>query len=371
MNEAMLPPNRVESLAEILEDDIRRRRLRPGDRYLTAAEAGQQFAVSSMMVDRAMRKLANGELLVRHRGRGTFVGPKASQDSTASQPFDVVHLLVAMDLPDTNSFPGDEVVNAVRAALPEVAVQVHYIPAVRSDEHVRQALERLGGGSDSEGFLLIRSSRQVQSLVQDAGVNAVVYGRAYPGVRLPWIEHDQEQVGHLLGEYVLERGFRHCVLITRCQWRFGDNVMLDAFKSVLSLGQFTLKDVETRSIPLDQATINAVVEESLGRINSPTIFVCRHDAYANAALSAVARVGRTFSHDVGVVSGSSSSANNVCPYPRVVPVLSLRVQIAHAIALLCEAKEGKPLRSTVLPVAFYESNERIPTESLPFAARIT
>ena len=65
----------VERLATRLESDMRRRGLVLGDQYLTAAEAGHKFGVSLTTANRAMQVLANRDVLVRQRSRGSFVGP--------------------------------------------------------------------------------------------------------------------------------------------------------------------------------------------------------------------------------------------------------------------------------------------------------
>ncbi len=47
-----LPATRVEEIAALWERDMRQRGLRPGDKYFTAAEAGEFLSVSSMTVHR-------------------------------------------------------------------------------------------------------------------------------------------------------------------------------------------------------------------------------------------------------------------------------------------------------------------------------
>jgi len=346
---------RVESLAEMLEDDIRGRGLRPGDRYLTAAEASQQFSVSSMMVNRAMRMLADRDRLVRHRSRGTFVGPKSQQVAEHNHHFEVVHLMLAMDLHDTNSFSGVDVVDSVRAALPGVVVQVHYIPDISSESHFHRTIDRLEGAQGTEGVILIRCSRQVQHLIEKSGVAATIYGRAYPGINLSWVDQDQEQIGRMLGEFILRRGFRRCALITRCLWRFGDNVMLDSLLNALSVGDFGLNDMQTRSVPLDQDTIDAVVAELLDRGELPLAFVCRNSAYAKSVVGAIERLGRQLGDELAVVSGSSYPDREPARFSHIMAILSLREQMSQAATLLCESMEKKSPRSIVLPLTFQEA----------------
>ena len=64
--------SKLERLAVRLEQDIRQRGLYAGDRYLTAPEAANLLDVSAGMAHRAMRVLAQRQMLVRRRNCGTF-----------------------------------------------------------------------------------------------------------------------------------------------------------------------------------------------------------------------------------------------------------------------------------------------------------
>jgi len=62
-----------------LESHISEGRWPPGTRVPTEAELGQQFGVSRITVQRALRDLAELGLLVRYRRRGTFVARTVSE----------------------------------------------------------------------------------------------------------------------------------------------------------------------------------------------------------------------------------------------------------------------------------------------------
>jgi|SRR5882757_25950 len=62
-----------------LESHISEGRWPPGTRVPTEAELGQQFGVSRITVQRALRDLADLGLLVRYRRRGTFVARTVSE----------------------------------------------------------------------------------------------------------------------------------------------------------------------------------------------------------------------------------------------------------------------------------------------------
>jgi GntR family phosphonate transport system transcriptional regulator len=60
-------------IARALDQDIRARRLQPGDRLPTEAQLATRFAVNRHTVRRALRTLAESGLVRVEQGRGTFV----------------------------------------------------------------------------------------------------------------------------------------------------------------------------------------------------------------------------------------------------------------------------------------------------------
>lgn len=64
-------------------DEIREKRLRPGDRVMSERELAQKFGVSTMTSKGALARLAAQGHIVRARGKGSFVAQRAiSQDET-------------------------------------------------------------------------------------------------------------------------------------------------------------------------------------------------------------------------------------------------------------------------------------------------
>ena len=80
---------RVANLADQLLADIEERNLRPGDRYLTTAEASKLLGVANSSANRALQVLEKRRRIVRQQRRGAFVvdpphdAKKHSIDSTS------------------------------------------------------------------------------------------------------------------------------------------------------------------------------------------------------------------------------------------------------------------------------------------------
>lgn len=74
------PPLHAQIRGE-LEAHIRSGRWTPGTRVPTEAELGATYGVSRITVQRALRDLADAGLIVRFRGRGSFVAQPVSQSN--------------------------------------------------------------------------------------------------------------------------------------------------------------------------------------------------------------------------------------------------------------------------------------------------
>lgn len=349
MSSGVFPSTTIERLAAQLEGDIRQKGLRPGDRYLTAAEASSLFSVAPMTMHRAMQTLAERDILVRQRSRGTFVGPKFQPSGQMRHELDVLHLVMAMDYHRTQTFSSDVLVDEFSRALSGVTVQVHHILDGAAKRYIDQVVERLGD-SMREGFVLIRCSRDVQLRVSESGLPAVVFGQAYPGVELPCVEHDQVAVGRMAAEYALQQGARRFAILTHALWRFGDHRMIDSATATLSAAGVPLDSLKIRSLPAERDVVEQVLQEILADDDPPDGFLCRNDFYASVVQEHLGGCRRL----PCVVSGSHAPPNGPLPFARVCSSMSLALQVEHVSKMLAAAarEDREALRSILIPVHF-------------------
>lgn len=345
-------PSQVTTLVAQLEDDIRRRGLRPGDRYLTAIEVGKLLDVSPMTANRAMKILADRALLVRHRSRGTFVGPGAAPAEVEPHPFDAVHLLIALDYRQSALGSSDSLVEAFTEALPGAAVELHFIPEQSALRYTTILLERFSAESapSSHGIVLVRCSRSVQALVADATIPAVVYGQAYNGIALSSLEHDQSAIGRQMASYALERGRRTFAIITHSRWRRGDNLMLDAVTETLAQSEIGIGDLQIRSILPDQDAVREAFHEIFDAKSPPTALLCRSDHFATIGCQVISELGLKLGIDVDVISGGQDQAGMAQPFARLVSTQTIRQQARGLADLLLRAGKQEPPQRINIPV---------------------
>ena len=88
----------VRGLANLVEDDIQKRGLVSGDRYMFAKDVAELFNVNPMTAHRAMKILADANKLIRRPKGGTFIGPEfESASSDDGKVLNSVHIMMAMD----------------------------------------------------------------------------------------------------------------------------------------------------------------------------------------------------------------------------------------------------------------------------------
>jgi GntR family transcriptional regulator len=103
-------------IEEELAERIRTGMLRPGDRIPPERELAEQMQVSRMTVRQALGRLADRGLLVRERGRGTFVSePKLIQSLSRLNGF-YDQMISQGILPSSRLLSGQEVLASAAVA---------------------------------------------------------------------------------------------------------------------------------------------------------------------------------------------------------------------------------------------------------------
>jgi len=292
-------PSSISRLAGLIEMDLGKRGLRPGDAYMTASEAARLHGVSTMTASRAMALLADRSVLVRRRKLGTLVGPKAVRRDAPALKF--LHLLVYQDYLRTEGLLADGVVNGLHAQLPGTDIQFNFMPAQDSLAYVRELTEQSNARGTIEGMILIRCSLDIHRYIEESGLPAVVYGNAFPDSSLPWVDRDQAAVGRKAAEHLIQRGHNKIVMLMRAVWRLGDNRTFNGVLAAAGNAGLGAGNVQVRSVPEDNSVIDAVVRELLAGIDRPSGFICRSRVLADAVRRIATELGLKSPQDYSIV----------------------------------------------------------------------
>ncbi|MEA1952484.1 MAG: hypothetical protein U9N87_13980, partial [Planctomycetota bacterium] len=271
-------------MAGRLRLDMAERSLRSGDHYLTAASAGEMLGVSPAMANRAMNLLADEDLLVRHRSRGTFVGP--GFDDGAVEAKTAVHLIEVASGGYASDLQAGQMMAALRTVIPDARLVCHFFPAESSVRQIHEEVKRLTADKSFGGLVLLSCPRGVQEDIARGKVPAVLWGSAYPGVDLPYVDLDQAEIGRLMAKQAIEAGCRRLIFVTREIWREGDAIAFHgitrkAHKAGLGPDAVRLQNVpETSGVAVMRSILEPTICHAAGELTEPTAFLCRSAAIA-------------------------------------------------------------------------------------------
>ncbi|QDS99081.1 GntR family transcriptional regulator [Adhaeretor mobilis] len=341
----------IKRLAFALEDDIRRRGLRPGDRYLTAVEAGKQFKASKMSVHRAMQYLAEEDFLVRQRGAGTFVGSKFEVTPERWCPLEIVHVVMSMDYQRIATFPAELLVEHLGITMPQAVIEVNYVSSFESQRHLDRLVGRIAEENKSkEGLILIRSTRPMQQLIEESGLPAVVFGSVYSDVtKLSSVDVDQFEIGRLMARHALDERCERLVLLMRDDWRHGDNAMLAGITQELCAGGLGFDALTICCLSPERDHIVEEVRRIKSEHEETDAFLCRNHVYADAADEALQALAKRDS--VQIISGGGRKPIKA-RYPYVAPDVDEDGQIQLLGNMLVDqaTQEKTQVENQVIPV---------------------
>jgi DNA-binding LacI/PurR family transcriptional regulator len=270
----------VDRAVNLIHRDISARSLRTGEPYLTSREAGKMLGVSVLTANRALKKLADRQVLVRQRRRGSFVGPQAQLLKEPGKG--LVHVLVPEHLYRTWNHLGPMMLG-LRRQLPDVDVQFNFLREHEAIAHARQLVETHQKSGSSTSFVLVGVPRAVCQYFQEQHVPAVVHGHVDPGVNLPWVDRNQRQIGELVAKHLVAGGHRHVGLLMRDAWRPGDNLLVAGLTSEFELSEVQI-GLTVSSMPAGDEATDAAIFEILTQASAPTGIICKADWMAERAI---------------------------------------------------------------------------------------
>lgn len=344
-------------LARRIEQDIRSRGLRTGDRYRTAADAAVLLGVSTATAHRAMHLLVKRRVLVRQHGRGTFVGSAVSGEPEAVR-VQTVFVFIPEGHKEVASTPFEAMLDAIRERQPGVGVQFAFVPRRQDVEYVRAVVRAAQQNRQYAGAVPCACSREVYRFLDEAGGPLVVLGSLYPDQKhIPSLDFDYRQAGFLLARYLCQRGHKRLALITTGSGRPGDHLFHDGVSDALTEAELPHNALLARAFPQDVDAFRALVREMLeDDARRPTGVICGSERLLNLVASVVSdgrleqRVELVFQGQAGAPSVEHS------PFVHAQPTQTF-ADIAFTVAgMLASLALGGQLAQhrVVVPVELHE-----------------
>ncbi|MFT5239927.1 MAG: DNA-binding transcriptional regulator YhcF (GntR family) [Kiritimatiellia bacterium] len=257
----------VHDAARKLTDDLQWRGLVPGERYISAEEAGKFLGVSMATADRAMRLLTEQKVLVRQRGRGTFVGQGIIQETT-----DVRSIQIMMPrLKQSLGLSIEDMIRGIHNVFPDVPVAINVFPVDDPMPVFRRVLDEGKASGRLMGMGMILVPRIIQEMVAAQGVPAVLLGTPYAGIEgLVSIDIDYRQLGNLTAQYLLDRDHRQFALLLRERVAAGDTTLLQGFSETLGAAGISCDALNVRHCVVEEKALSGTVKSLLTQDPRPT-----------------------------------------------------------------------------------------------------
>jgi len=304
---------------------MNRRALGPGDRYLTATEAGRLFGVSRDRANSAMCVLAERQLLVRHRCRGSFGGPKLKCLTAVGTP-NVYVIRHAEYLARFEPIPVDIMLNPLRQTL-GTTTNIHFcfMPDGQELSHVDQVIKSAQNSAGQLGVIACSCPRQVYQCLIDSALPTVITGTPYAGQDiLPSVDIDHVQGARLLMQYLIRRDHeRVAMLILDGCHRPGNDDFLHGLHDVVSEAGRRPNTLRVRTVPSDPVAVAAEVERLMSQPDRPTALIAMWRRVGTIAIDVASKLGLAVPDDLEVVFSH-------CRSPSDEPVQ--HTQLRHAIS---------------------------------------
>ena len=349
---------RIIQLAREVELDIRRRKLRAGDPYLTTAETARMLGVSTTIANRALQFLARSGRLVRKQRRGTFVAePKHGDGEPALSR---VHLVVHQRYMRTEGLLADGVIIGLQSELPGVDVSFNFMPPGDEREYVEELVGGIMQSGQPEGLVLVRASLEVQQMVAECGLPAVVYGTPYRSIgRLPYVDADQHAIGRLLAEYALEQKAGQLFVIMRDRMLPGDTPYLNAILETVGQATMPASCIQVRFLARDRELVAAETRDLLQAGQTRAAILCRDEPLAEWVLEELSRMGLKPGDDVVVAVSTiyrrGQEQPPSIPYTQyTASPVQIGEQLGRLLVACTQQSDSAESRAVVLPVSLQD-----------------
>lgn len=351
----------IADLADRISEDIRRRKLQPGDPYLSTAETAQMLGVSGTTANRALQLLSQRRVLERRQRRGAYIADPTA--AMAESRIGRVHLLVHRRFFETEGILADGVVMGIQGELPGANFEFNFIPAMEDADFINQLIADALRATLPEGFVLVRSSLIAQRLLQTSGLPMVIYGTPQPSIQnVAQVERDQSQIGSILAKRLLSQGCKQIAVFLRDAVTPGEHLLLDAVINEMKTVGLGVESLSLRCLATDNLAIKAAAKQLLATAPKSLGLLCRSELLAQGAAEAAEELGLTGKKRPPIVICDvfrKDGAEPAFPYIRtIVEPIEIGRSIGRMLVQQARSEPPNPLQ-VMVPVAL-----KIPGEGI-------
>ncbi len=355
------PAPRYHRVKQALLEEIERGGHSPDEPFLTTREVCERFGVSTTTAVRAIGELAREGVLVRKRGRGTFVAERTEREGPE------VHAgssrTIGCILNELAGRHNSEILRGVESVCREAGYRLLLFDSADSAEtealNLRRAVE---AGVDGLIVFPAEGYRNVSSFdaLRRRGVPLVMIDRYYPSLATNVVVPDNFAIGYELTEYLIKAGHRHIATLwgeTNCT-----SVLdrLAGYRQALRSCNLPLVPELAALTSYDrkpQVGRLELLKSWLGKPYHPTAFLCSNGYTMALLANDLVGLGVNLT-DVDLAGMDDVGPYDLLPLATVAAILPSFEMGSEAAKLVLERAKGggsyRPAHHHVLPVKVFK-----------------
>jgi DNA-binding LacI/PurR family transcriptional regulator len=327
----------------------------PDQPFITQREIVERFGVSTTTAVRALNDLVAEGLVVRHRGRGTFVAEPATRSRPSSEPAAGVRTVAFVSLNDVDAHQV-KIRSGIAAGCAEhgYRLTLSTAPDVESEESVLRQV--VADGAHGIIAYLHDHSRAGATLeeLRRSGVSVVLVDRYLPSIPTDAVMFDDFSIGYEVTTAVLDRGHRSPAVL----WGEEDvtsvrDRLSGHYRALRDRGRpelperSALRDYPSLAPPRRRERLQALLDSREGM----SALIGGNAATMTLAASDLLALPLPFPGDIELANMDELGPYDVSPMAVVSATLPAREMGATAMRLLHERMTGsdEPMRHVVLP----------------------
>lgn len=331
-------PLKHREVAAFLRDEIKAGLWGMAERLPGEQDLARRFGVAPMTMRHAVANLVEENVLVRVRGKGTYLVPK-NQDSAATRTHSPMVLLFPADAQRLDPYYFPEVLEGFQSVLEERGCRA----SIQSDDASKLPLE-----PGSAVACLVFEENQIRRLEQlrDSGFHVLAINR-YTGRRsIPEVRIDDAQGVASAVAHLVSLGHERIGFVCGPSTNFDAADRLHGFRNAV-------KAQKVRAAPeagngFNEAAGYAATRQLLALPHRPTAIICASDLSALGTIKAAHDLGLSVPRGLSVVGfGNFSVADYMLP--GLTTVCQSRIALGRAAAEhLIDLASGTAISSVML-----------------------
>lgn len=331
--------------------------------FITQREVCARFGVSTTTAVRALNELVAEGVLVRRRGRGTFVAdrrPGASGADAVTSPPARDHRTIACIVHDLNGAHNAGVVSGVESTCAELGYRMFLSDSGGSPEREERALRQVMD-SGAAGAVVYpvqgHSHPEVYAELRERGIPVVFVDRYRPDIAVDAVLPDNFAVGYEITNRLIELGHRHIAVLwseTDCSSvrdrLAGHHRSLQEHGTPLRPELTLLRPYWTKA----GGTQTSILRQLLDSPERPTVLLCANGFVLAAAASDLLALGIGIPEQVELAGMDNAGPFDLLPLTTVAAVLPSKQMGSRAMAQLAERIASEDpyhaTRHSVLPI---------------------